>query len=294
MSTNSWQRWHTVVTILISLMLVGYAWWPFLLDRNDASTNTYSWLIFAALLIVFVIVIGLGITGRVLGILINEHNKMSLSRFQMVLWTIVILSGWLTAVTWNLWNNVGTAALAIAIPVQVWGLLGISVTSLVGTPIILDPKTRKTPAPKEQETARNRLAPQQMRSMRARNLAQPAPTGAEAEAQAVDMTGVQFKGLVVARTDPARAEFGDIFTGDEAGTGGLVDVGKVQMFFFTLVIALAYALNISSILVTASKNGITEFPQLDSSMVALLGISNAGYLGYKAAPHTRTTEDVQG
>ena len=289
MDANKWKQWHTVVTILISLLLVGYAWWPFLLDENNATTNTYSWLIFAGLLILLMIVIGQGITGRVMGVLINEHNRMSLSRFQVALWTIVILSGWLTAVTWNLAHNVGDA-LAIGIPAQVWGLLGISVIALVGTPIILDTKSKKTPTEAEIREAAKRVAPKQAKLLGAVNTAQPGENATPVATvdDVVRLGGYKFKGLVLARTDPARAEFGDMFMGDEVGTGGIVDVGKVQMFLFTLIVALAYALNISTILMDPGTNGITQFPPLDGSMVALLGISNAGYLGYKAAPHTET------
>jgi hypothetical protein len=298
MSTQNWRREHTLLTILISVFVVGYAWWPFLLRRDDPSTSIYTWLIMAILLIAFMLVIGWGITGRLLGILINEHYKMSLSQFQLVLWTILILSAWIAAVTWNVAIGDPTP-LGISIPAQVWALLGISVASLVGAPVILSAKTKRTPATEEQKASLRRIAPQEKPNVAntayMSNLAQP---GADVQGAATNV-GIRFKGLVVSRTDPSNAKFSDLFSGDEVGNAGLVDVGKVQMFFFTLIIALAYASSIGEIMVTATSAGINMFPELDASMVTLMGISHVGYLGYKAAPHTKTdetgqTDDTQG
>ena len=333
-----WRLEHTLLIILISIFVVGYAWWPFLLRTDDPFTNIYTWLIIAILLTAFVLVLGWGITGKLLGVLINEHYRISLSRFQIVLWTILILSAWIAAVTWNL--AIGDATpLGIDIPPQVWALLGISVTSLVGTPIILSAKTKKTPAVEEQVASLRRIGPQENPTVAnaayrnnlaqiasdvrnapttatangaaaAANVAMGAPVGAApttvADVRAQVATnvqevaanvGIRFKGLAVSRTDPSDAKISDMFTGDEVGTASLVDVGKVQMFIFTLIIALAYASSIGEILVTAIKDGvgteITMFPALDPSMVTLLGISHVGYLGFKAAPHTETEETKQ-
>src|SRR5205085_3845839 len=97
---HKWNWQHSAFVIILSLALVGYARFPFLLDKNDASTNVSTWIIMAALLILFMFVLGDGISGRPLGILIDQRNRMSLSRFQMILWTIVVLSGWITAAIW--------------------------------------------------------------------------------------------------------------------------------------------------------------------------------------------------
>jgi len=54
-----------------------------------------AWLVTAARLIAFVVLLGQLINQRPLGILIGERNLMSLSRFQMVLWTIIVLSAYI-------------------------------------------------------------------------------------------------------------------------------------------------------------------------------------------------------
>src|SRR5213079_1270563 len=55
-----------------------------------AGTN---WLAVLALIAAFFLITGKAITGRTLGILINERKLMSLSRFQLVVWTGLIVSG---------------------------------------------------------------------------------------------------------------------------------------------------------------------------------------------------------
>jgi hypothetical protein len=62
----------------------------------------WGWVIALVLLGVFAAVAGQGNTGLWRGLLIDERNKISLSRLQLTLWTIVVLSGFLSAVFSNL------------------------------------------------------------------------------------------------------------------------------------------------------------------------------------------------
>jgi len=96
---------------------------------------TPLWIVFMVLMGITIVLIGHGITGRFEGFLIDARNKMSLSRLQLILWTIVILPAFLAAAVFNF----GTEAddpLNITVPPEVWGLLGISAGSLVGSSII--------------------------------------------------------------------------------------------------------------------------------------------------------------
>jgi hypothetical protein len=80
-----------------------------------------------------------------------------------------------------------------------------------------------------------------------------------------------------------------MFEGTEVGNAAHVDLAKVQMFFFTLIVALAYIYALGSVI---TGNTIDDpnlsFPPLSDGMVTLLGISNGGYLGAKAVDHTKT------
>ena len=77
----------------------------------------------------------------------------------------------------------------------------------------------------------------------------------------------------------------DLFQGDEIGNAAHLDLGKVQMFFFTLVMVFTYAAALAHTFFNVSS-GITELPALDQGMVTLLGISHADFLANKAIPHS--------
>ena len=224
-----WTRWHTVSQLLIimAIAVVGVAapaW-----QMNELLT----WLIIVALFLAFLFVVGHGITGRLQGLLIDERNKMSLSRLQLVLWTLVILTGLLTVALSNIGRGSPTP-LAIVIPTQVWLLMGISTTSLVGSPLL---KSNKMAA-----------------------------------------------GKIKVREDLNDAEVADLFRGEENSNCNTLDLAKVQMFFFTLVLVLAYAVLLGS-LFAHTTGPIAGLPDIDPSMTTLLGISHAGYLANKAVPH---------
>ena len=84
----------------------------------------------------------------------------------------------------------------------------------------------------------------------------------------------------------------DLFQGDEIGDYYLVDLSKVQMFFFTVAIVVSYAAALAGILndQAALMNPLgVDFPSFSSSLNALLAISHAGYLTVKSVDHTKTT-----
>ena len=67
---------------------------------------------------------------------------MSLSRLQMFLWTVLVLSGLMTAAISNVATN-QTDPLTIALPQELLILMGISTTTLVATPLVLNPKKKE-------------------------------------------------------------------------------------------------------------------------------------------------------
>ena len=87
-----WTIWHTASLLLI--VVVTCAVNLTLLPRD-------AFLASLGLMAVFTTIAGHGVLGLWLGLLIDERNKMSLSRLQMITWTIVVLSGFVTAALWN-------------------------------------------------------------------------------------------------------------------------------------------------------------------------------------------------
>jgi len=204
------------------------------------TSGLCDWLSILLLLVLLTGIISVGSTKRWLGLLIDERNEMSLSRFQMALWTLLILSAFLGMVMVNLYNhkNPLEAMSSIVIPPTLLVLMGISATSLVGAPLILSIK---------------------------QNANQPLDTKLGPD---------------------EKASFTDMFLGDDKANGKCLDLGKLQMFYFTVILALAYAVSIG-ILFTNDGIGAAhpmQFPALNEQFLVLLGISHAGYLAYKAVP----------
>lgn len=257
--SNSRKRIESIVLLLIivAAALLGGAWSP-------TAHAVKIWIVYMLLLVAFAAIAGHIITGVWRGVLIDARNKISLSRLQMLMWTVLVLAGFLVAVLINIrWTS--EPPLKISLDEQLWALLGISTASLVGSPLIKNSKKNEQPDPDTTENT--------MRGL---------------QRQGVDTSQVRAEGKILVNVSPEDASWTDIFKGEETGNGANLDLAKIQMFFFTLVTWSVYAVALGNLLRKAvhGEDGISAFPDVDGSMVALLGISHAGYLANKAVPHT--------
>jgi hypothetical protein len=191
------------------------------------------------------------------GIFIDERNKISLSRVQLVLWTLLLVSALLTAGLSNVVLG-ATSPLEIEVPASVWALLGIGSFTFVASPAILQ---RKADNP----------APLRMAAIRA-NLA---------TADGIAANTVSAVGEVVTKGSTTDARWRDIIRGD-TNDADYVDVSKVQQLAFTVLLLAVYGAALFNLLKPIAL--ITKFPPVDGGFVALLGLSHAAYLAYKAAP----------
>jgi hypothetical protein len=254
--TNNWQRtvFPTVVIFLIVLGVLYVGLWAGFYPTN-------SWLSTLGLLTAMVLYLGWLLSNRPLGILVNTRNLMSLSRFQLVAWSLVIISAFLTIA----FRRVGHVAdpLKIDWDPHLWALLGISTASLVGSPLILQNKASQNPDDGQIKAAADALneKPEDIKN--------------------------NSDGNLYANPKIEDARITDMFQGDEIGNTAYVDISKVQMFLFTIIVIVSYCYAIYVMLgFTADK---LSMPGLSGSEVALLGISHAGYLTSKTADHTPTT-----
>ena len=90
-----WRIWHTVGlgVLVLGIGLAGLF--------IDPSERVWIWILTMLLLTGLILVSGQGIVGRWLGFLIDDRNKMSLSRLQFMLWTVIVLSGYWAGVAVN-------------------------------------------------------------------------------------------------------------------------------------------------------------------------------------------------
>jgi hypothetical protein len=238
-------------------------------------TTAANWLWILIILVVFFAFLGHLIKGRWDGILIDERNQMSLSRFQMVMWTLILLSAFFAIGLSRISNPALDANLAldIGVPEQLWALIGVSTISLVGSPLILSRKKLQFPD-------KNKLITKVNNDTKTitQKLAEK------------DMVAI---GTVCKRNSSSKASFYDIFTGDEIADCSYVNLAKIQMFFFTIIIGVVYCVLLLDLMTKPGNPVITGLPPLSDGLVALLAISHGGYLTEKAVPSTpTTTEDL--
>jgi len=222
------------------------------------AAPSYRFWCTAALMFAFLLVMGLAISGRPFGALINQRNLMSLSAFQSALWTIIVLAAYMTIVLTRIRKGVATP-LAVGVPSELWMLLGITATSLVGAPLVLSTKVTKTPNPTSVEAT------------------------AKATGESRDEIEKNRIGTLYSNPSMADARFTDMFQGDEVGNTAHVDLAKVQLFFFSLVLGFSY---FAAVTASLASGELDSLPLLDKGAVALLGISHGGYLVSKAPDHS--------
>ena len=61
---------------------------------------------------------------------------MSLSRLQLIVWTVIVLSAFGAAAIWNVHSPAATDPLKIDVAPQLWILIGIAATSAVAAPLV--------------------------------------------------------------------------------------------------------------------------------------------------------------
>jgi hypothetical protein len=243
------------------------------------------------------------ITGYRAGWLINTQNRMSLSRLQMFLWMVVVMSGFLTALLANLFTGArGREALAIQVPELLWLAMGISTTSLVGSGLILDNKKKKDPSDEEMENlvvSRELVGPldvEEARMTDAQVEGRPNEKTKRAEARQKVQEAVQkvkdkeLNGVLVINETIADASPTDLMTGEELGNKSVLEPTRFFNLIVTLILVGVYAVNLGVMLVSAafSKDGVTAFPELGTASATLLTLSHAGYLADKVPDKQET------
>lgn len=246
---------------------------PYLM-KSDMSNVSNWWLGIVLMLMVFILVAGKGVTGVWRGAFINDLNRMSLSQIQLILWTILVLATYMTGAFANLTLGVSNP-LEIKIEESIWMLMGISTTTLIGSPLLASRKKAQSKTDIEEALAMNKLAD-----------------------QGRDASKLDTEGRLLSNSNLSDAHWSDIFEAEEISRAGRLDMSKIQMFFFTLIVAIVYGSVLAGEMgpsLASCEPGVAKclpklaqgfhaFPALSESMVALLGISHAGYLASKAVP----------
>jgi hypothetical protein len=288
---SEWKPWHTGwLAVIVLLMLFGTVlsppWVGLLAPPGMARQplpggRLLAWALTLVLMIGFAAVAGHGCTGRWLGLLIDERNRMSLPRLQMAAWTLLVLSAFFTAVLCNLaaWalhpTGMPATAMAVVIPTELWLAMGISTASLVAPPLIQRDKA-ESEANREEWEPVCKVLNGEKGATRHEKYGTPCQKDPK----------VHNVGQLVRNHCTAEAELRELLRGDEVGNASYLDLGKLQMVLMTLVVLFAYALLLAR-LFWHWPDPIPELPGFHDSLLAMLGLSYAGYLANTAVPHSQ-------
>jgi len=226
--------------------------------------------------LLFLIGLGLQVTGAPLGWIAGARNTYSLSRLQMGLWTLVIVSGLIAAVVCRAWGMADRASLTSAMDVyiapEIYAVLGISYFTAAAAPALLSIKANA-----------------------------PTPSGKVVPASVRLGETIVPEGNIFQRPMGAIPRLGDLVQGDDLDTAGTVDLSKVQQLLFTLLLVGTYLAMLVGWFLgkmpppESKPHGVPDhgsvLPIFSQNFVYLLALSHAGYLGYKATARPSVTDE---
>jgi len=303
-SKNCKQTLSCFILVLIIIIII-----PAGLFLPQLIGLSLTWLIIAIAMIVILGITGLSLDKGWAGVLIDpKTNTMSLSRFQVLLWTWVILSAFFTLALARISDSRThpddykcqpevqgkeikcNEALDIQIPPLLWALMGISITSAVGSPLLKAAKAQKTVG--QDENSQQRAVKRGLRQEAAATYRAVLDERKEGDANLSEQVGeTKPLGALVKKDSWQKAMFSDVFTGEEVATFGYVDIAKVQNLFFSVIAVLAYTVAIvSAMSVTENIAQFFAFPDISPGLVTIIGISHGGYLIDKGVTHSTPTE----
>jgi hypothetical protein len=215
---------------------------------------------------ILLLAVGLAWKGLWFGVLIDERNRLSMSRVQQAAWTILLLSGLIVMAWFNATLMRGAQAtnagfeLFPAMDAQLWAALGVN---LLVTPILSSAILTGKAAAQQGQT-----------DLALRQFVRPA---------ALDKN-----------PSPKQWSWLDLVTGETTDTQDQVDIGRVQhliisgglltTYFVALIGWLDHVSGSTIALAVANHNALfTNMPDVGSgTFVGLLALSHAGYLAFKA------------
>ncbi len=309
---NVRQLWGWGILPLVALIIAGgflLPRWLGTIVKNPGGGLALTWLVVAIFMLSIIGIIGESLNKGLLGILIDNRNMMSLSRLQIVLWTVLILSAFVTValarVSDSRFNPHGYVCelaetaqgetgkesecadpLGIQLPPLLWTLMGISVASSVASPLLKTAKARRT---EEDDRKQTRAAKTRRETDGAATYRNVLETTTRDDPRAAEEP-IENQGALVKKKSWRDARLSDVFMGEEVSDFMYVDVAKVQNFFFTMIAVVAYAVALAVAMSTASSLAdFFAFPDLPPSLIAVIGISHGGYLTDKAFTHSIPT-----
>lgn len=230
------------------------------LDESYKANLTWPWLTAMALLVVLVGLGGVALQRDLMGAMLTERNRLSLSKIQLIFWTTIVLSALLVTALFLLGAS---GLLPSPLPVydeRVWALLGIDIAAVAVAAGIRNDKARRPEV-----------------ELPARALNQPFPNASQ--------------GALEHKISPHDWSFFDLFTVEDAADPRRFDATRFQHVIISLALFIVFfgmAFTIFSAIGPAGDWGDWAanhaLPKINNTFLVLIVISHAGYLIGKAVP----------
>jgi hypothetical protein len=272
MSNRAWSLVDIIALLLIPASFLAAWRWDWFGDYA-AEHPVRLWSAQALLLIVFAVALGLSKNRGISGVLVDESNRLSLSRLQAALWSLILISGIAAALTINLGRECRSSTedaanracnqspFDIDLPDELLVLAGIAAATLGAATILNTQNRNRVPAGAVWDGASLIRVDQVATEMYA--------------------AGYVPMGIVAAKPGAMSASLGDLVRGDLQSNYLALDLPRVQQLVLTIILAGAYAVTFAQNLGGSITQAVT-FPAFDNGLNVLLGISAATYAGAKA------------
>ena len=237
-------------------------------SRGNASFDWPRLAAWASCLIgcvALVAVAGKEVRGRTWGALVDERNRYSLSRLQMCAWAVLVVATLYVVFIANL-IRAAQNPMDIKVDVNLFALMGISITSLVASPTVLNRKADQAASANELEKTRDSLVPSQ-------NLRVEPTTN----------------GRILVKGDVRDARIADLIRGEDVGNAAVIDISRSQMLMITALCIITYAANLGDALGRAGEH-LAALPDIGQTLLLLTLVSHGGYIAGKLVSPTNTTD----
>jgi len=226
-------------------------------------------------------IVGLARGQGLFGVLVDQRGKYSLSRLQALLWTAVIIGAYF-----------GIALPRqefISLPDGVLGVMGISLASTVLSSAIKANQTitGQTADAPQREQAVVRTTENEILGLLGVQDAAYVP-GSERESLLEHLSEdelAEVERQIAIRRKPS---WMDVFSQEQRGTEQLIDIGKLQMFAWTIAAIFLYgSIAVSNLTLPLEElQDLAGMPNVSGTILALMGLSQAAYLGMKLPRQT--------
>jgi hypothetical protein len=233
-------------------------------------------IVAAAAVLVVAVVVGACRGKGVFGVLVDGRGKYSLSRLQVLLWTTLVLGGY--------FGIAFPQKSFVDIPAEVLGLLGISLGSSIVSATIKANQMLSGHTSSADRRRREAAEVAQNEMLSLLGLERPELLSPDEKAVLLEHLSedecAELNRQIAARRAPS---WMDLFSQEQRGTEHLVDIGKLQMFVWTLTALVIYGSSLGSVLTLPADDvrALTELPSVTGTILTLMGISQTAYLGIK-------------